>query len=159
MSCNFNEFNIFNLASLLFSFCFPLAGPRETAKVSPVRKGMFCDCFVSTRRHVECFGSDHARHKVHRSKSRSPNCRQNLHHLKALGALRANPKISHIPDLSCFVLQGLQVLQRGEVLRWKIISCLFLLRFVDRQVQQSDSSFERRARSSQVDAFSVFFTV
>ena len=38
----------------------------------------------------------------------------------------------------------------------KSISCLFLLRFVDRQVQQSDSSFERRARSSQVkDAFSL----
>ena len=71
------------LQVFLFSFCFPLAGPRETAKVSPARKGMFCDCLVT---HVECFGSD-ARHKVHRSKSRSPNCRQNLH-LKALGALR-----------------------------------------------------------------------
>lgn len=72
------------------------------------------------------------------------------------GARRSSYRRSRIPDFSYFVVQGLQVLQRGEVLRWKIISCLFLLRFVDRQVQQSDSSFERRARSSQVkDEFSL----
>ena len=118
----------FGSFQLIFVF---LAGPRETAKVSPVRKGMFFLADVGM--HVECSGSERvpsARHKVHRSKSQSqqsPNCRQNLH-LKALCALSSftssftlvhmkNLKISHIPDFLYFVLQDLQVLQRGEVPR------------------------------------------